>query len=158
AVVLETIFAIATDVRMKEPEQVVVKTPTPPSEPAGPIQRADVAKVYNENCASCHGVDGSGKQIRAGMPTIPDFTSLAWQLSQTDLEIAHRILDGNEPLMPAYRDYTRGLALTREAAFVGLSRIRETSTFGGVPIAEKRDQLKCGVGIVELRTGNLAAL
>ncbi len=55
-------------------------------------------------CAACHGVDGSGKLIRAGMPTIPDLTSLAWQMSQTDLEIAHRIQDGNEPLMPAYRD------------------------------------------------------
>jgi mono/diheme cytochrome c family protein len=99
-----TVFAITTDVRMTEPEQVVAKAPRPPAEPAGPIQRADVAKVYNENCASCHGVDGSGKQIRAGMPTIPDFTSLAWQMSQTDLEITHRIVDGNEPLMPAYRD------------------------------------------------------
>jgi mono/diheme cytochrome c family protein len=38
------------------------------------------------------------------MPTIPDFTSLAWQMSQTDLEITHRIQDGNQPLMPAYRD------------------------------------------------------
>ena len=34
----------------------------------------------------------------------------------------------------------------------------ETSTFGGIPIAEKRDQLKCGVAIIELRTGNLACL
>jgi ubiquinol-cytochrome c reductase cytochrome b subunit len=99
-----TVFAITTDVRMKEPEQVVAKTAAPPVEPAGPIQRADVAKVYNESCVACHGVDGSGKQIRAGMPTIPDFTSLAWQMSQTDLEITHRIVDGNEPLMPAYRD------------------------------------------------------
>jgi ubiquinol-cytochrome c reductase cytochrome b subunit len=99
-----TVFAVATDVRMKEPEQAVAKAPTPPAEPAGPIQRADVAKLYNESCLACHGVDGSGKQIRAGMPTIPDFTSLAWQLSQTDLEIAHRVQDGNEPLMPAYRD------------------------------------------------------
>jgi mono/diheme cytochrome c family protein len=49
-------------------------------------------------------VDGSGKQIRAAMPRIPDFSSLAWQMSQTDLEIAHRIQDGNEPTMPAYRD------------------------------------------------------
>jgi quinol-cytochrome oxidoreductase complex cytochrome b subunit/mono/diheme cytochrome c family protein len=99
-----TIFAIATDVRMTEPEQVVANAPAPAAEPAGPIQRADVAQLYNSNCVACHGVDGSGKQIRAGMPTIPDLTSLAWQMSQTDVEITHRIQDGNEPLMPAYRD------------------------------------------------------
>ncbi len=97
-----TIFAVATDVRMKEPVQA--QAPSPKPEPAGPIQRADVAKIYNGACAACHGVDGSGQQIRKGMPTIPDFTSLAWQMSQTDLEINHRIIDGNEPLMPAYRD------------------------------------------------------
>jgi ubiquinol-cytochrome c reductase cytochrome b subunit len=99
-----TIFAIATDVRMKEP--VIAQTPAPGPKPvaAGPIQRADVAKIYSDNCAACHGVDGTGQQIRKGLPTIPDFTSLAWQMSQTDLEINHRIVDGNEPLMPAYRD------------------------------------------------------
>src|SRR5262249_46175527 len=47
---------------------------------------------------------GSAQQIRTALPTIPDFTSLVWQMSQTDLEITHRIQDGNEPLMPAYRD------------------------------------------------------
>jgi ubiquinol-cytochrome c reductase cytochrome b subunit len=109
-----TIFAIRTDVRMTEPAQVAAQAPKP-VEPAGPIQRADVAKVYNDQCAACHGVDGSGKAMRAGLPTIPDFTSLAWQLSQTDLEITHRIQDGNEPLMPAYRNKvtpTQVLALT----------------------------------------------
>ncbi|HLW64253.1 MAG TPA: cytochrome b N-terminal domain-containing protein [Gemmataceae bacterium] len=95
-----TIYAIATDVRMTVPAQASVT----PAEPADPVQRADVAKVYNANCASCHGVEGNGKQIRAAMPTIPDFTSLSWQKSQTNLEIVHRIQDGNEPLMPAYRD------------------------------------------------------
>jgi ubiquinol-cytochrome c reductase cytochrome b subunit len=99
-----TIFAIATDVRMKEPAIAQAQTPSPKTEAAGPIQRAEVAKVYNDNCAACHGIDGSGQQIRKGLPTIPDFTSLAWQMSQTDLEINHRIVDGNEPLMPAYRD------------------------------------------------------
>jgi ubiquinol-cytochrome c reductase cytochrome b subunit len=98
-----TAFAIATDVRMTEPARAAAR-PAAAAQPAGPIQRAEVAKVYNESCAACHGVDGSAKQIRAGLPTIPDFTSLAWQMSQTDLEITHRIQDGNEPLMPAYRD------------------------------------------------------
>jgi ubiquinol-cytochrome c reductase cytochrome b subunit len=98
-----TVFAIATDIRMTEPTQASVKMQTP-AVPAGPIQRADVAKAYNDNCAACHGVDGSGKLMRAGMPTIPDLTSLAWQMSQTDLEIMDRINSGNEPLMPAFRD------------------------------------------------------
>jgi len=52
--------------------------------------------------------------------------------------------------------YTRGLAMGGRLAFVGLSKIRETSTFGGVPIAENRERLKCGVGVVDLYTGQLA--
>jgi quinol-cytochrome oxidoreductase complex cytochrome b subunit/mono/diheme cytochrome c family protein len=98
-----TVFATLTDVRMQEPALAAAPTP-PPAPPAGPIQRADVARTYNDTCAACHGVDGTGRLIRPGMPTIPDFTSLAWQMAQTDLEILHRIHDGNEPLMPAYRD------------------------------------------------------
>ncbi len=53
--------------------------------------------------------------------------------------------------------YTRGLALAGQFAFVGLSRIRETSIFGGVPIAEDRENLKCGVAVVDLRTGRSIA-
>jgi ubiquinol-cytochrome c reductase cytochrome b subunit len=98
-----TIFAITTDVRMREPVQAVAPA-TAPAPAAGPIQRADVARLYHAECAACHGVDGSAREIRAGLPTIPDFTSMAWQLSRTELEIMHRIQDGNEPLMPAYRD------------------------------------------------------
>jgi uncharacterized protein (TIGR03032 family) len=53
--------------------------------------------------------------------------------------------------------YTRGLALHDSFAFVGLSKIREASTFGGLPIAEHRAELRCGVGIVDLRSGRLVA-
>jgi len=53
--------------------------------------------------------------------------------------------------------YTRGLALHDRFAFVGLSKIRETATFGGMPIAARRPELKCGVGVVELGTGRLVA-
>jgi uncharacterized protein (TIGR03032 family) len=51
--------------------------------------------------------------------------------------------------------YTRGLALYDRFAFVGLSKIRETAMFGGMPIAERRPELKCGVGVVDLGTGRL---
>ena len=53
--------------------------------------------------------------------------------------------------------YTRGLSFSGPFAFVGLSRIRETAVFGGVPIAEHRHELKCGVGVVDLRTGQPVA-
>jgi uncharacterized protein (TIGR03032 family) len=53
--------------------------------------------------------------------------------------------------------YTRGLAMYDRFAFVGLSKIRETATFGGMPIAERRPELKCGVGVVDLTTGRLVA-
>ena len=53
--------------------------------------------------------------------------------------------------------YTRGLAFCGRYAVVGLSRIRETSTFGGVPIAEKPEQLKCGVWVIDIVSGETAA-
>jgi uncharacterized protein (TIGR03032 family) len=52
--------------------------------------------------------------------------------------------------------YARGLAFHGPLAFVGLSTIRESATFGGVPVAE-RDDLKCGMAVVEVATGNIVA-
>ncbi len=53
--------------------------------------------------------------------------------------------------------YTRGLDLHGKYAFVGLSRIRETSVFGGLPIAERRSELRCGLGIVDIESGKIVA-
>jgi uncharacterized protein (TIGR03032 family) len=53
--------------------------------------------------------------------------------------------------------YTRGLALHGSYAFVGLSKVRERSTFGGLPIAERREGLRCGVWAADLATGRAAA-
>ncbi|MDX1927782.1 MAG: TIGR03032 family protein, partial [Pirellulaceae bacterium] len=54
--------------------------------------------------------------------------------------------------------YTRGLSFCGQFAFVGLSKIRETAVFGGVPIAERRDELRCGVGVVDLMSGKTVAV
>lgn len=35
-------------------------------------------------------------------------------------------------------------------AFIGLSKIRDASTFRGLPIAERLRELKCGVAVVDL--------
>ncbi len=53
--------------------------------------------------------------------------------------------------------FTRGLAITGAYAFVGLSRIRSTSAMDGVPLAERRDQLQCGIGVIDLRSGQTIA-
>jgi hypothetical protein len=69
---------------------------------------------------------------------------------------ARRPAGHREPIA-AVPGYAGGLAFHRGLAFVGLSKIRETATFGGAPIAAYQDQLKCGVGVIELSTGNTAA-
>ena len=53
--------------------------------------------------------------------------------------------------------YARGMALHQRFAFIGLSKIRETAVFGGVPLAEHRDELRCGVAVVDLAQGKAVA-
>ncbi len=53
--------------------------------------------------------------------------------------------------------YTRGLAFAGPFAFVGLSKIRESAVFGGLPIGARRDELRCGIAIVDLRNGRAVA-
>jgi uncharacterized protein (TIGR03032 family) len=53
--------------------------------------------------------------------------------------------------------FARGLALAGPYAFVGLSKIRQTSAMDGVPLAERRERLKCGVAVVDLRGGQAIA-
>lgn len=64
---------------------------------------------------------------------------------------------GQRETITKFPGYTRGLSIVSPYAFVGLSRIRETSVFDRLPIAEQRDQLKCGIGIVDLTSGNQLA-
>jgi mono/diheme cytochrome c family protein len=68
-----------------------------------PSRSQQVAKVFRENCAACHGEDGTGNTIRKVLPLIPDFTNAAWQMSQTEMAIVNQIDYGSNPLMPAFR-------------------------------------------------------
>jgi uncharacterized protein (TIGR03032 family) len=54
--------------------------------------------------------------------------------------------------------FTRGLALVGPIALIGLSKIRPTSAMDGVPIAERREALKCGVAALDLRSGRLVGM
>jgi uncharacterized protein (TIGR03032 family) len=54
--------------------------------------------------------------------------------------------------------FARGLAFSGPYAFIGLSKIRKTSAMDGVPLAERREQLQCGVAVVDLRGGQVMGL
>jgi uncharacterized protein (TIGR03032 family) len=53
--------------------------------------------------------------------------------------------------------FARGLGLCGPYAFVGLSKIRETSAMDGVPLAQRRGDLKCGVAVIDLRSARVVA-
>jgi uncharacterized protein (TIGR03032 family) len=53
--------------------------------------------------------------------------------------------------------FTRGLAIHGSYAFIGLSKIRATSAMDGVPLAQRREHLKCGVAVVELQRGRVVS-
>jgi uncharacterized protein (TIGR03032 family) len=53
--------------------------------------------------------------------------------------------------------FTRGLDFFGPYAFVGLSQVRETAVFSGLPITERLQERTCGVWVVDVRTGRTAA-
>lgn len=53
--------------------------------------------------------------------------------------------------------YLRGLCFVGNYALIGMSQIREVHIFGGLPIQNQHGSLKCGIAVVDLVTGSLAA-
>jgi hypothetical protein len=40
-------------------------------------------------------------------------------------------------------------------AFVGLSQVRETAVFSGIPITERKEERTCGVWAIHIQTGQI---
>jgi uncharacterized protein (TIGR03032 family) len=54
--------------------------------------------------------------------------------------------------------FTRGLDFVGDLAFVGLSQVRESATFSGIPIADRPlEERRCGVWVVNITTGATVA-
>ncbi|HRQ15102.1 MAG TPA: TIGR03032 family protein [Promineifilum sp.] len=51
--------------------------------------------------------------------------------------------------------FTRGLDFYGPLAFIGLSQVRESATFSGIPLVERLEERTCGVWIVDLRDGRV---
>ncbi|HEV3261567.1 MAG TPA: c-type cytochrome, partial [Gemmataceae bacterium] len=88
----------------------VVRSPKTPGGEPPPITESEDRRgrvraatgLYRQYCFLCHGVDGRGREMRSGMPKIPDFTSRSWQEGKINPQLAVSILDGKE-LMPSFR-------------------------------------------------------
>lgn len=66
--------------------------------------------------------------------------------------------NGHRETVTQLPGFARGLAIIGQYAFIGLSKIRATSAMDGVPLAKRRSELKCGIVIVDLRSGKSIAL
>lgn len=49
--------------------------------------------------------------------------------------------------------FTRGLDFVGPLAFIGLSQVRESATFSGIPLVERLQERVCGVWVVNWQTG-----
>jgi uncharacterized protein (TIGR03032 family) len=67
---------------------------------------------------------------------------------------------GRYEAVAALPGFTRGLDFVGDFAFVGLSQVRESATFSGIPITERLapEERTCGVCVVDLRRGETIAL
>ena len=53
--------------------------------------------------------------------------------------------------------YTRGLSFHGPLCFVGLSQVRESAVFSGIPLVERLRERTCGVWMVNIHTGETVA-
>ena len=66
--------------------------------------QTEVKGLYGKFCLQCHGADGRANDMKAIMPTIPDFTNRDWQQGVSDAQLKVSILEGKGALMPALND------------------------------------------------------
>ncbi|MEA2449674.1 MAG: hypothetical protein QOG63_1606, partial [Thermoleophilaceae bacterium] len=99
----------------------------------------------------------SGEVVADGlsMPHSPRWhDGRLWVLESGRGELCTVDLDsGRSETVAELPGFTRGLAFTGATAFVGLSQIRESSTFGDLPLVERLEERQSGVWMVDLRSG-----
>ena len=102
----------------------------------------------------------SGEVIARGlcMPHSPRWHGgKLWVLESGTGELQVVEPSGKRTAVAGLPGFARGLAMVGRWGFIGLSKIRPTSAMAGVPLAERRDELKCGVAVVDLEAGRVAA-
>ena len=126
------------------------------------LGETDAAGGWRENKAS-GGVlidIESGETVLRGlsMPHSPRwYDGRMWVLESGKGTISVADLDaGTVETVAELPGFTRGLLFAGGLAFVGLSQVRETATFGGLPLMERLDERLCGVWAVNPQNGQIA--
>jgi cytochrome c oxidase cbb3-type subunit 3 len=101
------------------------RSPELPALPPRNQHHRDGSQLFQRFCLMCHGPDGKGGNIRAHLPTLPDFTRPAWQAGRSDHQLLVSVLDGKGAKMPSFAG-----RLSREQARDVVAFIR---TFAPVP-------------------------
>jgi uncharacterized protein (TIGR03032 family) len=101
----------------------------------------------------------SGEMVARGlsMPHSPRWhAGRLWVLESGKGEIGSvDLATGRVETLAQLPGFTRGLAFAGPYAFVGLSQVRESNIFGGIPLTERVKEKLCGVWIVDLRGGEI---
>ncbi len=80
-----------------------------------------------------------------------------WVLNSGTGELATiDVASGRQSVVCGLPGYLRGLCFIGPYAVVGLSRIREKHIFGGLPLQTRCERLRCGLAVVDLRSGREA--
>ena len=99
----------------------------------------------------------SGETIISGlsMPHSPRWhRDRLWILESGEGTLAAVDLDkGEVETVAELPGFTRGLTFAGPLAFVGLSEVREATTFGGLPLTGRLEERQCGVWVVNIETG-----
>jgi uncharacterized protein (TIGR03032 family) len=127
------------------------------------LGRTDTAGGWRENKAAggCILEVPSGRVVAEGlsMPHSPRLhDGRLWVLESGKGELG--VFDPAEKrvrTVAKLEGFTRGLTFAGPFAFVGLSQVREQKTFGGLPVTESASERKCGVWVVDTRTGQTVA-
>lgn len=60
---------------------------------------------------------------------------------------------GEKTVIAQVPGFCRGIDFIERYALIGLSEVRETSVFAGLPLTEREQDRKCGVWVVDIETG-----
>lgn len=105
---------------------------------------------------------GSGEAIHSGlsMPHSPRAVGdSVWVLNSAYGQVLSIDLrSGRESEVARLPGYTRGLAIVGNVAFIGLSQLRESSAFQGLPIHNSLLPLKCGIVALDIPSGRLIGM